>query len=123
MRSRYTAYVLRDAAYLLRSWHPSSRPGHLSLEADGTAWDGLEILRCSQGGVTDTSGEVEFIACFRQDGRAQRMREVSRFEKEQGRWYYRDGKVDASALRQSKPGRNEPCLCGSGRKFKKCCGA
>lgn len=123
MRSRYAAYVLRDEAYLLASWHPATRPATLALEDEAIEWEGLEVLRAVQGAEADLSGEVEFIARFRQGGTLQGMRERSRFERVEGRWYYRDGRVQAVSTSPSRPGRNEPCHCGSGRKYKKCCGA
>ncbi|WP_082053831.1 YchJ family protein [Methyloterricola oryzae] len=123
MRSRYTAYVMGDEEYLLDSWHPASRPSQLHLKDEGIQWEGLELLRCAQGLESDLSGEVEFIARFRQGGTLQGMRELSRFERVQGRWYYRDGHVQAVLSSPPRPGRNEPCHCGSGKKYKKCCGA
>lgn len=123
MRSRYTAYVLGNEAYLLESWHPATRPATLALEGEAIEWEGLDVLRAVRGAEADLWGEVEFIARFRQGGILQGMRELSRFERVQGRWYYRDGRVQAVSSGPSRPGRNEPCACGSGRKYKKCCGA
>lgn len=92
MRSRYSAYVRGDTDYLLASWHSSTRPAELGLEdAAGarTTWLGLEIQRCADTGA-DTA-EVEFLARYRiGGGRAVRMREHSRFVREDGRWYYLD---------------------------------
>ncbi|MEZ5449603.1 MAG: YchJ family protein [Thiolinea sp.] len=89
MRSRYSAYVLRDVAYLHRSWHASTRPGKKSLlQLPATDWLGLEVLRTEQGGVEDSSGIVEFIARYREAGQEQSLHETSRFVREGGRWYY-----------------------------------
>jgi len=118
MRSRYTAYCLRDAAYLLKTWHPRTRPAALDFNGDDTEWTGLDILRQAAGGAGDTEGVVEFAASYRQGGKARRLHETSRFLREDGEWLYVDGDIHAEA----KPGRNEPCPCGSGKKFKKCCG-
>lgn len=123
MRSRYTAYVLRDEDYLRRTWHPSTRPARLDLENDDALWESLTVVRCRQGSGTDREGEVEFTARYRHRGRLHRLHEVSRFVRENGVWYYLDGIVKTGAGELAKPGRNEPCSCGSGRKFKKCCGA
>jgi SEC-C motif-containing protein len=118
MRSRYTAYCRRDAAYLLKTWHPDTRPATLDFSQDTTIWAGLNIVRQLGGGPEDSLGEVAFSAAYRQDGAARRMRENSRFAKVAGEWLYLDGAI----LPESKPGRNDPCICGSGKKSKKCCG-
>lgn len=95
MRSRYTAYYLDREDYLLDSWHPSTRPGRLSLADDRQSqWIGLKILETGAGGALDTEGTVEFVARHKRNGKAQRLHEVSRFVRENGRWYYLDGKLD-----------------------------
>lgn len=123
MRSRYAAYVRADSAYLLKTWHASTRPEQLVL-SDQPAWQRLEILDCVAGQPGDTEGVVEFIAHYQSNQGPGSLRERSRFLYEQGAWFYLDGEVARSA--QSNPairiGRNAPCPCGSGRKFKHCCG-
>lgn len=92
MRSRYTAYVLRRDDYLLASWHPSTRPDRLELDAAGAvSWRGLKLLRVERGGADDAEGVVEFVARFKPAGPARRLHEVSRFRRERGRWFYVDG--------------------------------
>jgi SEC-C motif-containing protein len=92
MRSRYSAYVRRLEDYLLATWHVSTRPAELQLAAGPQPkWLGLEVKACSQEGDT---AKVEFVARCRVGGRAQRMHEISRFLREEGRWYYLDGVVD-----------------------------
>jgi SEC-C motif-containing protein len=94
MRSRYTAYTLRDEAYLLRTWHPSTRPARLDLSAgEPVKWLGLSIIR-SEGDAAATHGTVEFVARYKPHGRAARMHEVSRFAREEGRWFYLNGDVE-----------------------------
>lgn len=90
MRSRYCAYVATDAAWLLATWHASTRPAALNL-ADGakTQWLGLQVLRYEQHAADRAS--VEFIARYKLGGRAQRLHEISRFVFEDGRWFYVDG--------------------------------
>ena len=89
MRSRYSAYVLRDVPYLLATWHTRTRPIELSLES-GAKWLGLEVRR--QHMIGPDSAEVEFVARQRDaSGRAHRLQERSRFVLEQGRWFYLDG--------------------------------
>ena len=99
MRSRYTAFAVRDAAYLLHSWHPSTRPAQLDLEP-GIRWFRLDILDRVAGGVLDTTGIVEFEARYRMPAAASQSHESrpstgvqherSRFERSEGRWTYVD---------------------------------
>ena len=85
MRSRYSAFVHKRADYLLATWHSSTRPISLDLDA-GTKWLGLEV-RAHQVTGADTA-EVEFVARYRVNGRAVRMHERSRFVHDDGRWFY-----------------------------------
>jgi SEC-C motif-containing protein len=119
MRSRYTAYALSDAAYLLKSWHPQTRPAALDFSGDDSEWLGLTLLRVEAGGADDSEGLVEFVAAYRTDGKIRQLREISRFVKQVGRWFYLSGDI----LPEPKLGRNDPCPCGSGKKLKKCCGS
>ena len=92
MRSRYTAYVMRDASYLRATWHPDTRPAELHLDEEPVArWIGLKILDSSAGQSDDTTGTVEFVARYKINGRALRLHEVSRFRRQQGLWFYVDG--------------------------------
>ncbi|PYE49376.1 SEC-C motif-containing protein [Deinococcus yavapaiensis KR-236] len=93
MRSRYTAYVLRDEAYLLATWHSSTRPARLELRSDETRWIGLDVREVERGGPSDTSGAVTFVARFALGRERHEMREVSTFAREEGRWVYLDGVV------------------------------
>jgi len=88
MRSRYTAYVLKDASYLLETWHPSTRPAELDLDDPGLRWLGLEVRRHRP--IDDLHAEVEFVARSRHQGRGQRMHVTSRFVFEHNRWFYVD---------------------------------
>jgi SEC-C motif domain protein len=90
MRSRYTAYVRRDGAYLDATWHPTTRRADLALD-EPVKWIGLEIIATEAGGPGDTQGKVEFIARYKVGGRAQRLHEASRFQRRDGRWLYVDG--------------------------------
>lgn len=92
MRSRYSAYVLGLEGYLLATWHASTRPAELNLAADRQPkWLGLDVKAATQTGDT---ASVEFVARCKLGGRAQRMHEISRFVREDGRWYYVDGALD-----------------------------
>jgi SEC-C motif-containing protein len=93
MCSRYSAYVLKLGDYLLATWHPSTRPAELDLAADPSQWLGLEVRRHEQ--QDGTHATVEFVARYRIDGRGQRLHELSRFVRADGRWYYLDGDLAA----------------------------
>lgn len=117
MRSRYTAFTLGAVDYLLETHHPRTRtvvdPDQVA-EWAASEWLGLTVVE-ARG---DT---VSFEARYRRDQEQQCHRETSRFARLEDRWYYLDG-VETPVSRGAKVGRNEPCPCGSGKKFKKCCG-
>ena len=93
MRSRYTAYTLLREDYLLATWHVSTRPAQLDLaEEANNKWLGLLVKRHDQ--KDDTHAVVEFVARYKIRGRAYRMHEVSRFVREDGRWFYVSGEVN-----------------------------
>ncbi|MEV4441872.1 YchJ family metal-binding protein [Streptomyces sp. NPDC049577] len=89
MRSRYSAFVVGDAAYLLRTWHSSTRPRALDFDPD-IRWTGLEILATSDGSAFHSEGTVEFRAHCRAHGQEDSQHELSRFVREDGRWVYLD---------------------------------
>ncbi|MFK3670042.1 YchJ family protein [Leifsonia aquatica] len=86
MRSRFSAFALGDAPYLLRSWHPSTRPDELDLD-DGLRWYRLDIERTERGGPFDRDGVVEFRAFYRGAERGE-LHETSRFVKDGRDWFY-----------------------------------
>ena len=92
MRSRYAAYAVGDLGYLVRTWHPRTRPETLSLDPSA-AWTGLTVLDVVGGGDGDETGEVEFEAVFEHGGTPGRQHERSRFQRRRGRWVYVDGAV------------------------------
>ncbi|BFT30528.1 YchJ family protein [Alteromonas sp. D210916BOD_24] len=130
MRSRFSAYALQNYAYILDTYAENERQGlsitELSESAKGVQWFALQINHVS----TDTSftasdepdlvDSVEFTAYYFENNHLYQLHETSYFVKEQGAWRYRDGVLhdDCGKL---KYGRNLPCLCGSGKKFKQCC--
>jgi SEC-C motif-containing protein len=129
MRARYSAYVKGEVKFLLRSIHPRKR--HDMNEKDIQAWSansewhGLEILSTEGGGPDDQEGMVEFVAHYSQGENKYDHRERAHFKREEGAWYFLDGKVAGHEpfIRPTpKIGRNDPCSCGSGKKYKKCCG-
>lgn len=118
MRSRYSAFSLGQVDYLKASWHPDFLPVHL--QVDGSLkWTHLQIIDCANG---ENTAEVEFEASFLVDGKIEAMHERSRFVFQQGRWLYTDGEQLPPGIKARKPARNEPCPCGSGKKYKRCCG-
>ncbi|HEY5935610.1 MAG TPA: YchJ family protein [Kofleriaceae bacterium] len=128
MRSRYTAYVRGSMDHILGSHDPATREqvdiqdaARWSAE---TQWQGLEILATERGLAGDTDGVVEFVVRGVTRGVPFAQRERSRFRRDGDRWYYVDGKMINEPIRKAAtPGRNDPCHCGSGMKFKRCHGA
>ncbi|CAK4067239.1 YchJ family protein [Vibrio sp. 16] len=132
MRSRYSAHVKQLVDFVVDTYHPScnaqSQRDDIAESVYGD-WRGLEVIS-TEPGHNEDEGFVTFKARFYQDGDEYCMEERSRFLRENGQWYYIDGTFPDEAkderLSQTvsslKVGRNDPCLCGSGKKFKKCCG-
>lgn len=122
MRSRYSAFAWGLADYLLATLHPgrhrADERSALEQSFRDTHWEGLTVLNCTEGGPHDTQGTVEFIARFGSGQQRGQIHERSRFTRETQQWLY----VDGDMLPAKSPGRNDPCWCGSGKKFKKCHG-
>lgn len=114
MRSRYSAFVLKLSDYLKATWHASTRPLTLDL-SESPEWASLQIL---SAGEAANEGTVHFRAVYRAGNGWGYLEEKSVFVREGGRWYYVSGDTSEGVL---KPGRNEPCPCGSGSKYKACC--
>lgn len=130
MRARYSAYVAGKIEFISVTNDPETGK---DFDADAaerwsreSKWLGLEILSTRGGHRGDAEGEVEFKARYQVDGIDESHHEVSlfRFDRLSSSWLYRDGKTLRTPLVRNTPkvGRNDPCGCGSGRKFKKCCG-
>jgi len=129
MRARYTSYVTGDVKFLKTSAVKAVQD--LFNEAESEAWSkaanwhGLEIIRTEKGGAADKEGLVEFRALYTADQKFCNHHEVSTFVREDDGWKFVDGEMlaDKPIVREEpKVGRNDPCPCGSGRKYKKCCG-
>jgi SEC-C motif-containing protein len=125
MRSRFTAYVLRHADYLRATWDSGKCPTDIDFSHETAVWQRLEIVDTKKGGPQDDKGLVEFKAFYLQEGEACVLHEVSRFIKKDGRWLYLDGVIKSLGKIGATVnlGKNAPCPCGSGKKFKRCCGA
>lgn len=129
MRSRYTAFALGKIDHLVETLAAGTRDDFdrkaITHWSRSSQWLGLEILSTEQGGAEDETGYVEFVAHFVNDGQRHAHRERSLFRKEDGRWYFLEeaNRKNAPIVKGAQPGRNDPCPCGSGKKYKKCCGA
>lgn len=129
MRSRYSAFVMDEIGWLEQSLHPDHRAEHDAEAARNWAekseWTGLKVLQVTGGGPGDDDGTVEFIAGYLHKGKPHEHHETGRFTRHHGRWYYVDGRMVTPGTHRNegqKTGRNDPCPCGSGKKYKKCCG-
>ena len=122
MRSRFVAFGLSNFDYIEQTQLEPLQEEVRNREAP--EWESLKILTCDAGGKEDETGTVEFVAHYRL-GERRRHHELSRFVRKDGVWCYKDGDIDdapAPETGKKKTGRNEPCPCGSGRKYKRCCG-
>ena len=129
MRSRYTAYSRSEVDYIVHTTHPQQRKqdseNDIRQWAQKSVWHGLNVLNVDGGAAEDAAGTVEFIAQYSENGERIDHHEVAQFKKENGTWFFWDGAPPKPKqfIRQTpKTGRNDPCPCGSGKKFKKCCG-
>lgn len=122
MRSRYTAYVLADIAYVERTTQPEMRPqydfANLQTWAEESEWVGLKIHDTE---ISGDEGRVRFTARYRQKNNVINHSEDSKFVREEGQWFFVHGKDYTPPAVKAAAGRNDPCPCGSGKKFKKCC--
>lgn len=132
MRSRYSAHVKGLVDYVINTYHPSCRAEEQRdaiAESIASDWAKLEVISAEPSPHED-EGFVTFKAYFNQEGKQYCLEERSRFVRENGLWYYIDGEFPEpeqdprlnQPVQSLKVGRNDPCICGSGRKFKKCCG-
>jgi SEC-C motif domain protein len=127
MRARYSAHTKVDVDFIFNSTHPNHRQGYdhkgTRRWAEGAEWLGLEIRDTALGGPDDAEGEVEFVVRFRDKDGIRTYHERGQFKRDKQRWYFTEGEmVKPAPLSVSKIGRNDPCSCGSGKKYKKCCG-
>lgn len=125
MRSRFSAYAMQNETYLLETWDCNKRPDSVDFSKEGDIeWTKLNIISKKKGGGKDSKGIVEFKAFYTQGGDDYVMNEISGFIKKEGKWFYLDGVVKSigKVSQQTNQGKNAPCSCGSGKKFKRCCG-
>ena len=129
MRSRYSAHAKKAFDYIYDTTLPASREED---DRKGTAawsrkldWQRLEVRQVDAGGPDDDKGTVEFVARYRKNSKPFDHHEIAEFVRDDGRWYFKDGTPPPpmQTIRKGpKIGRNDPCTCGSGKKYKKCCG-
>ena len=128
MRSRYSAYAEHAVDYIINTCvhHGKKDIDETSTRewSEQSTWLGLTIINTENGGINDTSGTVEFEALYERDGMKEVHHETAKFKKDNSEWLYEEGHVVPQTIVRSSPkvGRNEPCPCGSGKKFKHCCG-
>lgn len=133
MRARYSAHVLKLVDFVIETYHSSCHAEEQRtaiIDSIESQWCRLEVL--STSAVENDQGYVEFKAYFKEDEQEFCLHEHSRFVKEDGLWTYIDGFMPpeptltdprlTQTIQSLKIGRNDPCICGSGKKFKKCCG-
>ncbi len=129
MRSRYSAFVKAEVNYILNTVHPDKKTEDdeksIRSWAEKSDWIKFELIESTNGGPDDDEGQVEFIAHFRAKEKRQQHHEIAIFKKLENKWYFFEAETPEvkQVIRETpKIGRNEPCTCGSGKKYKKCCG-
>ena len=128
MRTRYTAYAMGFVEFLYKT---SSAKVKKEFDADSSrkwaesaTWTGIEIINEVEGTAEDTKGTVEFTAHYTVNETDFNHHEKAYFAKTNGEWFFMDGKIfgpEPERREEPKTGRNDPCICGSGKKYKKCC--
>jgi SEC-C motif domain protein len=128
MRARYSAYATANMDFIEQTTHSKAKAGFDRESAqkwsEQSQWHGLEILNVIHGQAEDAEGIVEFIATYSQNNEEIKHHEIASFRKEDEVWSFLDGRISHQPFRHEQPkiGRNDPCPCGSGKKYKKCCG-
>ncbi len=128
LRARYTAFTRGDVDFILETHHSRTRDEVKREEIEdwskNSEWLGLEIVKTAAGGEKDEQGAIIFNARYKNEGKVTDHVENSLFERENGEWRFLDAQgVKPEPMRRTEPkvGRNDPCPCGSGKKYKKCC--
>jgi SEC-C motif-containing protein len=128
MRSRYAAYVEHAIDYIVETCARDEKDKidirQTRAWSEKSKWLGLKILHAEKGGPEDMEGTVEFEALYEMNGLRDIHHEKAKFKKQDGVWLYDEGNVMPKTVFRSGPktGRNDPCPCGSGKKYKHCCG-
>ncbi len=129
LRARYSSFVVGNIDFILSSHHSETRSevdrGEIEEWSRKSTWKGLEILQKEAGEASDPSAVIVFHAKYATDGEDQNHYERAVFEKENGEWKFHDAqplRTGPYQREEPKVGRNDPCTCGSGKKYKKCHG-
>lgn len=129
MRARYSAYAKCEVDFIIGSTEKSKRDENDRKEIENwsknSEWLGLKIVNTDFEDNTEDSGKVEFIASYADRGVKLEHHELAEFKRVDGEWFFYDGQLVAQhpfVRVEPKIGRNDPCPCGSGKKYKKCCG-
>jgi SEC-C motif-containing protein len=130
MRSRYSAYAEHEIDHIINTCVKGDDKADIDYKStkdwsEQSNWLGLKILSSTRGGAGDDEGTVEFEALYERNGLRDKHHETAQFKKINGEWLYNEGSVAPVTIVRAGPkiGRNDPCPCGSGRKYKHCCGA
>ncbi len=130
MRARYSAFVKNQINFIAETHVPGTKDFNADEArewATSSEWKGLQVISTKQGEPGQKRGTVEFKALYAdQNGNDYLHHEIANFKNIEDTWYYDEGQIVGTGpitRTQPKVGRNEPCPCGSGKKFKKCCGA
>ncbi|MGL5918409.1 MAG: YchJ family protein [Cetobacterium sp.] len=126
MRARYTAFETGNIEFIVDTHHPETK---VEMDVEETKrwaleseWVSLEIISTEAGTENDSEGIVEFKVLYKENGKDIIHHEKSRFLKVDGKWlYYGWLPLQGTIVKEEKIGRNDPCICGSGKKYKKCC--
>ncbi|GHV88834.1 UPF0225 protein [Spirochaetia bacterium] len=129
MRARYSAYAEHAVDYIINTCIKGEGKQEIDRKStqdwsEKSEWLGLKILSVTKGAADDTEGTVEFEAAYTRNGLKDTHHETARFKKVDGQWFYDDGEIVPVTIVRTGPkiGRNDPCPCGSGKKYKHCCG-
>lgn len=129
MRARYSAYVVHNIDFIINTCETGEKIAEIDRKAtedwsNNSTWHGLKIISTQNGKESDDEGIVEFEATYTQKGIRDIHHEIAGFRKVEGEWVYSEGLLrPTTVVREGrKVGRNEPCPCGSGKKYKQCCG-
>jgi SEC-C motif-containing protein len=129
MRARYSAYAKHEISFIIDTCVRTQSDRDIDEKStrdwsEQSRWLGLKIISTEKGGPDDKDGVVEFTASYERGGLKDLHKEKAEFKKIDGKWLYEDGSVAPVTIVRSAPkvGRNDPCPCGSGKKYKHCCG-
>jgi len=128
LRARYSAHALSEVEFIYNSVHADKKNEHsikgIEKWASESKWLGLNILNTEKGQPDDNEGIIEFQVKYNYKFETFNHHEISYFKKDEGKWFFYDGEpVKPKQIKREEPkvGRNDPCPCGSGKKYKKCC--